>query len=46
MLHKYSPFGYSLINEIDWHSPAAKDSGIKAVWGCAMKTAYIILGEI
>ena len=26
MVHKHSPLGYSLINEIHWHSPAAKDS--------------------
>ena len=30
-VHKPSPLGQNLINEMHWHSPPLKDSGIKTV---------------
>lgn len=45
MVHKHSQLGYSLINEIDWHSSAAKGSRIKTVWRCVLKNVYIIFGR-
>ena len=31
LICKHSPLAYSIVNEIHWHSPAAKHSGIETV---------------
>lgn len=32
LVYKHSLLGYSIINEIHWHSAAVKLSGIETVW--------------
>ena len=45
LVYKHSPLAYSIVNEIHWHSAAAKHSGIETVWRYVLKTAYIISGR-
>ena len=45
LVYKHSPHAYNIVNEIHWHSSAAKHSGIETIWRYALKTAYIIFGR-
>ena len=45
VIYKYSPLAYSRVNEIYWHSDAAKHSGVETVWRCVLKLGYILQGR-
>ena len=42
---KHSSLGYSLINEVHWHSKAAMHSGVQTVWRYVLKIGFIIFGR-
>ena len=39
--YKNSPLAFSIVNEIQCHSDAAKHSGVETVWRCVLKLGYI-----
>ena len=45
LVYKHLPLAYSIVNEIYWHSAAAKKSGIETVWRYVRKIAYIVFGR-
>ena len=45
IIDKHSPLAYSLINDMHWHSKAAKHSGVETVRRYVLKTGFIIFGR-
>ena len=41
----YSPFAYSIVNEVHWFHPVAKHTGVETVLRYTMKYAYIFGGR-
>ena len=41
VIFKHLPLAYSIVNEIQCHSDAAKHSGVETVWRCVLKLGYI-----
>ena len=44
LVDKYSPFAYSIVNEIHWHNQEAKHTGVEKTLRYTMLYAYIIEG--
>ena len=45
IVDRYSPFAYSIVNEIHWHNKEAKHTGVEKTLRYTMQYAYIIEGR-
>ena len=45
VVYKNSSLSYCRVNEIHWHSDAAKHSGVETVWRYVLKLGYILQGR-
>ena len=42
---KYSPIGYSVINDVHWNDPTACHTGVETTWRYVVKYMYVIDGR-
>ena len=45
VIYRHSPLVYSMINEIQWYSNVAKQSGVETIWRYVLRVSFISCGR-